>query len=227
MTTTRTTLFALTTCCAALALAGCGSDSPTTGSSTSSAASSSAPSSAGTTTSGSAGASGSSGMPAPNGKTFSGAGLEISNVWVKAVPDLSKGAMTGIFGTIKNTSGKEVTVASGTQDQSARTELHETAMVNGAMQMRPVSGGYRIPAGGSFELKPGGNHIMIMNMTKPLPAGTTAKVTLRTADGQQLAFDAVAWAFPGGGSEPYASTTGGTGSAGGMGTSAGTASTSK
>lgn len=214
--TTRTTLFAITTCCAALALAGCGGSGSTAASSSTTAKAASSSSAGSGTSSGTAGA------PTPDGKTFKGDGLEITKTWVKAIPDVTKGKMTGIFGTIKNTSDKEIVIVSGSQDQSARTELHETAMVNGSMQMRPVQGGYTIPAGGTFELKPGGNHVMIMDMTKPLPAGSTAKVTLTTKDGKTLAFDALAWAFPGGGNEPYANTSG-TMSA----TSAATASTSK
>lgn len=209
--TKRTTLLAVTTCGAALALAGCGqSSSPAETSSTTSASP--------TTTTSSSTANGTAAAPTPDGKTYKGDGLEITKTWVKAIPDLSKSKMTGIFGTIKNTSDKEIVIVSGTQDQSARTELHETAMVNGSMQMRPIDGGFKIPAGGSYELKPGGSHIMIMAMTKPLPAGSTAKVTLTTKDGKTLAFDAIAWAFPGGGNEPYASTTGATsgGMSGGM-----------
>ena len=41
-----------------------------------------------------------------------------------------------------------------------------------------------------------------------LPAGATVKVTLTTKDGKKLAFDAVAWPFPGGGNEPYVDKTG-------------------
>lgn len=194
--TTRTTLLAATACCAALALSACGQSSTTTATSATTSP----------TTSSAAGGASSSGaaVPTPNGKTFSAEGLEISKTWVKAIPDIAKGKMTGVFGTIKNTTGKEILITGGSQDASSRTELHETAMVNGSMQMRPIKDGFRIPAGGTFELKPGGNHIMVMDMTEPLPAGATLKVTLTTQDGKKLPFEAVAWAFPGGGNEPYA-----------------------
>ena len=203
--TTRTTLLALTAC-GALALASCGQSSSTTSSSTSSGSSATSSTTSATSASGSS-SSGAAGTPTPDGKTFKGDGLEITKTWVKAVPDLAKSKMTGIFGTIKNTSDKEILITTGTQDQTARTELHETVMVNGSMQMRPIKDGFRVPAGGTFELKPGGNHVMVMDMTKPLPAGSTVKVTLSTQDGKKVAFDAVAWSYPGGGNEPYASAT--------------------
>jgi len=200
MRTRTSTLLALTVG-AGLALAGCGQAS-TPAATTTTTASTAAATTTGTGT-GTAGA-----VPTPDGKTYQGEGLEISKTWVKAIPDIAKGKMTGIFGTIKNTSTSEIVIVSGSQDQSAKTELHETTMIDGAMKMREIQGGYTIPAGGTFELKPGGNHVMIMDMTKPLPAGATVKVTLTTKDGKKLAFDAVAWPFPGGGNEPYVDKTG-------------------
>lgn len=48
----------------------------------------------------------------------------------------------------------------------ARTEIHEMSVdANGVMTMRPVAGGIEIPAGGEVELKPGGYHIMFMELT--------------------------------------------------------------
>lgn len=191
-------------CCAVLAVAGCGEPGPATATDSMTASAASATTNTRTASVSPGGSGTTTAAPMPNDKTFSADGLQISKTWVKAVPDLGKGTMTGVFGTIRNTSAAEIVITSASADRFARTELHETAMVNGNMQMRQVTGGYTIPAGGTFELKPGGNHLMIMDMTTPLPAGSTAKVTLITHEGKKVSFDAVAWAFPGGGNEPYA-----------------------
>jgi copper(I)-binding protein len=46
------------------------------------------------------------------------------------------------------------------------------------MRMREVKG-YEVPAQGSFELKPGGAHLMLVDIKKPFKEGDTIPVTLR------------------------------------------------
>ncbi len=48
-------------------------------------------------------------------------------------------------------------------------------MTDGVMRMREVTGGLAIPAGGSVELKPGGLHIMFVDLKAGLKAGDTVK----------------------------------------------------
>ena len=62
-------------------------------------------------------------------------------------------------------------------------ELHETVEnETGEMVMRQIEGGFTIPAGGSLALEPGGNHIMLMDLTSPLMAGDEVTFTLTFAD---------------------------------------------
>jgi copper(I)-binding protein len=61
---------------------------------------------------------------------------------------------------------------------AAKVELHVHVNDNGVMRMREVPG-YDIPAKGSFELKPGGAHLMFMNLKAPLKEGTKVPVTLK------------------------------------------------
>jgi len=44
--------------------------------------------------------------------------------------------------------------------------------------MREVKG-YDVPAGGTFELKPGGAHLMFVNIKAPMKEGMTVPATLR------------------------------------------------
>lgn len=51
--------------------------------------------------------------------------------------------------------------------------------MNGAiMEMRELQGGIAIPAKSTVELKPGGYHVMFMNVEKPFKEGETVKTTL-------------------------------------------------
>ena len=58
-----------------------------------------------------------------------------------------------------------------------RAEIHEMQMDGGVMRMRPVPR-IDLPAGKTVELKPGGYHLMLMSLAKPLRAGDTVPITL-------------------------------------------------
>ena len=124
--------------------------------------------------------------------------VTIRDPWVKAA---DKG-MTAAFGTLVNTSGQDVTVTAAATPVS-RMELHEMAMQDGKMVMRPKKGGIVIKAGGTHVLEPGGDHLMLMDVTTPVKAGDEVAFTLTTADGGTMSFTAVAKPFSGAG-ETYA-----------------------
>ncbi len=132
------------------------------------------------------------------------AGLQVSDAWAKAAPDISAMPMTGIFGVVRNTGTAPVVLVSATTSASRRTELHTTVTGSGAPVMKAVSR-LTIPAGGSLVLKPGGDHLMVLDMTTPLAVGDPVRVTLRTQEGADVTFDVVAKAFAGA-QEPYPST---------------------
>ncbi len=76
----------------------------------------------------------------------------------------------------------------GTTDQlvsassplAGEVQLHEMAMEGNVMKMRQVKD-ITVPAGGSVELKPGGLHLMFMNIKAPLAAGESVPVKLKFA----------------------------------------------
>ncbi len=61
---------------------------------------------------------------------------------------------------------------------AARVETHVHIHEGGVMKMREVPG-YDIPAGGSFELKPGGAHLMFMDIRRPFKEGEKVPVKLK------------------------------------------------
>lgn len=107
--------------------------------------------------------------------------LTFTDTWVKAADS----GMSAAFGVISNPTNKAIRVI-GAQTAYSPTQLHEVVMKDGAMVMQQKQGGFVIPAGGSVELKPGGNHIMLMKLARPVTAGTMVPLTLVTADGGLL-----------------------------------------
>lgn len=138
--------------------------------------------------------SGSSSSPTPSASpTQASAALTVGDPWVKATDT----EMTGAFGVLRNAGSTDVTVASATTTASGMTELHETVMKDGSMVMQPKEGGFVVPAGGELMLEPGGNHIMIMKLAKPIAPGDEVTITLNLDSGDTVEFTAVAKEFTG------------------------------
>jgi len=125
--------------------------------------------------------------------------LTIKDPWVKAGP---AGEMTAAFGMLVNNSGADVTVTSA-ESTASPMELHEMTMKDGKMVMQPKQGGFMIKAGGTHELSPGGDHLMLMKPAKAIEAGDEVSFTLKLADGSTVPFSAIAKPFAGAG-ESYA-----------------------
>ncbi|UQE75961.1 copper chaperone PCu(A)C [Gordonia sp. PP30] len=121
------------------------------------------------------------------------AALTVSDQWVKAAPS----GMTAMFGTLKNDGDSEIRIVSGTSDVAGKVELHEMVDEGGQRIMREKTGGFAIPAHGTVKLAPGGEHIMLMDLKKPIVAGETVVVTLRLADGSTHKVSGVARDFAG------------------------------
>ncbi|GGM38250.1 copper chaperone PCu(A)C [Promicromonospora citrea] len=130
------------------------------------------------------------GCGAPAGATDAapaGASVTLADGWVKAADS----GMSAAFGRLTNEGGEDATVVSASTAASTELELHETvANETGEMVMREVDGGFVVPAGGSRDLEPGGDHIMLMDLVEPLEAGDEVTFTLTFADGSTSEFTA-------------------------------------
>ncbi|MEJ7555122.1 MAG: copper chaperone PCu(A)C [Aquificaceae bacterium] len=98
--------------------------------------------------------------------------IEVKDAWVREVPPTSK--MSAAYMVIENKGKEADRLVDASNNVSEITELHET--VEG--RMRRVKA-IEIPAGGKVELKPGGLHIMLINLKKPLKEGDTVELTLK------------------------------------------------
>ncbi|MEU8104024.1 copper chaperone PCu(A)C [Nonomuraea muscovyensis] len=122
-----------------------------------------------------------------------GAALTITDPWVKTV----KKGMTAAFGTLVNNTDADIAVVAGTSPLSPTIELHEVVDSGGKMVMRPKEGGFVVPARSTHELKPGGDHIMLMGVTEEVKPGARIPFTLTVKDGAPLEFTAVGKDFAG------------------------------
>lgn len=112
---------------------------------------------------------------------ISGATLIVTDGWAKA----AESGMTAAFGVLENTSDQDVTVISATSTAASAVELHETVVGgDGSMTMREREGGFPLPSLGTFALEPGGSHLMLMGLTRPLRAGDELEITIELSNGE-------------------------------------------
>ncbi|MGW0159312.1 copper chaperone PCu(A)C [Mycobacterium sp. NPDC003323] len=131
------------------------------------------------------------GSPAADERTMAER-VTIHEQWAAATDD----GMAAMFGTLSN-DGADARITSGTSPAADIVELHEVVGDAGSKTMRPKDGGLVIPGGGSHELAPGADHVMLMDLTGPLSPGTDVSVTLLFEDGSTLPVTAQVRDFPG------------------------------
>lgn len=138
---------------------------------------------------------GATGSPASDGAdAVDTSDLSLADVWVKS----AESGMSAVFGTLSNSSSNAVTLVGATSSAAGMVQLHETnADGTGGMSMQEKEGGFAIPAGRELRLEPGGDHIMLMDLTAPLLAGDTVEVTLQFAGGAELPITATVKDFAG------------------------------
>ena len=102
--------------------------------------------------------------------------LEIDHPWSRETP--AGASVAGGYLTITNSGSSLDRLVSVTSEISAKTEVHEMAVKDGVMTMRPVEGGLEIPAGGKVELKSGGYHLMFMGLKQQPKKGESFPATL-------------------------------------------------
>jgi copper(I)-binding protein len=103
--------------------------------------------------------------------------LVLEHAWARATPGGAK--VGGGYLAIENKGTTPDKLIGGSSPAAGKIEVHEMAMNNGVMTMRPVNGGLLIPPGQSVTLAPGGYHLMMMELKSPLKKGDKVPVTLK------------------------------------------------
>ena len=100
------------------------------------------------------------------------------DVWVRGTVAQQKA--TGAFMQITSQQGGKL--VSAASPVAGIVEIHEMKMEGNVMKMAAIPG-LELPAGKMVELKPGGYHVMLMDLKQPLKAGDTVPLTL-TVEGK-------------------------------------------
>ncbi len=102
--------------------------------------------------------------------------LLVEHPWSRATP--AGAPVAGGFFAVANRGTAADRLVSARFERAGRVEIHEMAVKDGVMAMRELPKGIEIPAGGRIELKPGGHHLMFMELKAPLKEGEMLKGTL-------------------------------------------------
>ena len=113
--------------------------------------------------------------------------VSVQDPYVRLAPP--NAAATGAFMVIRNNGDKDVKVVKADNPVSKATELHTHLNEGGVMKMRPVPA-IEIKAKGEAVLKPGGLHVMMIDLKAPLKEGDSVPITLTFDDGSSKQVDA-------------------------------------
>jgi hypothetical protein len=102
----------------------------------------------------------------------------IENPWVRATAPGAK--LAAGYMVIRNQAAASDRLLGAASPAAARVEMHVTVRDGDIMRMREVKE-LRVPAQGSLELKPGGAHLMFVDIRHPYREGEKVPVTLRFA----------------------------------------------
>ncbi len=97
----------------------------------------------------------------------------VKDPWVRGTVAQQKA--TGLFAQITSTAGGKLVSASS--PVAGVVEIHEMTMDGSTMKMRAIAA-LELPAGKPVELKPGGYHVMLMDLKQQVKPGDTVAVTL-------------------------------------------------
>jgi hypothetical protein len=102
--------------------------------------------------------------------------IQIEDAWSRATPPTA--TLAAGYMTVRNTSEDRDRLVSASSPLAGKVETHVTLKDGNIMRMREVPG-YEVPGRGRVELKPGGAHLMLVDIKRPFKAGEKIPLTLR------------------------------------------------
>jgi periplasmic copper chaperone A len=104
--------------------------------------------------------------------------VTVTDAWARATVQGQKA--TGAF--MKITAKDNAKLVGVSSPVAGVAEIHEMKMEKDVMKMAALPNGLDLPAGKAVELKPGGYHVMLMDLKAPLAKDSTVPVTLTFQD---------------------------------------------
>jgi hypothetical protein len=99
--------------------------------------------------------------------------VTVTDAWVRGTVAAQKA--TGAFMKLK--SSEDAKLVAAASPAAKIVEVHEMTMKDNVMTMRAVDA-VALPAGSTVEFRPGGYHVMLIDLVKPLAKGDSVPVTL-------------------------------------------------
>lgn len=122
-----------------------------------------------------------------NSCTPRGGSLTVKDAWAR--PGQAGGA-TAVYFVIENSQPEDETLLGAASDAAMMTEVHMTETDADGMSKMIHQESVAVPAGESVEFRPGGLHVMLMNLKEDLEPGQTLTVTLRFAGAGEVQVEA-------------------------------------
>jgi copper(I)-binding protein len=124
--------------------------------------------------------------PQAQAQSYSLAKIKIEHPWARPTP---KGARTGaVYLSLENTGSEADSLVSANSPAAGKTQVHKTTNEGGVMKMRPAEG-VELAPGATVEFKPGGYHIMLLDLRQTLAEGQTVPLTLTFAKAGTIQID--------------------------------------
>lgn len=112
--------------------------------------------------------------------------VEVRDPWVRAT--VSQQRSTGAF--MRLTAARNARVVQVSSPVAGVAEIHEMSLTDNVMRMRPVQA-LDLPAGQTVELKPGGYHVMLLDLKQTIKEGDVVPLTLvvEAGDGKRSSLE--------------------------------------
>ena len=101
--------------------------------------------------------------------------LTVTNAWSRSTPPVAKVGV--VYFTLKNDTGKSDRLLKLSTPVASKVEVHRTEVLDGIARMREVAV-LHLDAGQTIEFQPGGMHVMLIGLKKPLVEGTSYELEL-------------------------------------------------
>ena len=117
--------------------------------------------------------------------------VQVQEAWARRAPMMEGAKGNGaVYAKLLNAGAQADALLGAATDAAGSVEVHESYRSMGMMMMRPVSKIAMAP-GEKVELKPGGYHLMLLDLRRELKPGETVRVTLEFEKAGKVPVDAV------------------------------------
>ena len=110
--------------------------------------------------------------------------VTVEEAWARPTPPGT--TLSAAYLVLRNRGVRDVRLVDAASPDAKAVELHEMVREGDMMRMRRLATGITVPGQGAVRLAPGGMHLMLIGLRRPLVPGDSLAVHLRFADGDAV-----------------------------------------